>query len=147
MVVQARTRHPFAVNQPGVMSCDEIRYWMGELRRRGWGMHVLSRTLGRPAANPNIQPKIDGRQWIYPSEQKRWSEVLKRILSGELICIPGKKHGRGYTGRAVVATDPQPLVAPTQFVWQRGGLRVQSRGFVRPLPTWRMPDISPGPDV
>ena len=82
--------------RPGVLSQQEIRWWLCELRRRGWGTRLLGRTIG--LRNPQcVMAKADGRQWIYPSEQIRMSRQIKRILSGELRCVPGKP-GRGNRG-------------------------------------------------
>jgi hypothetical protein len=96
------------------MSVEEIRWWLTELRRRrGWGTRVLGRTMG--LRNPQcVMAKADGRQWIYRCEQIRMSYVLKRIISGELVCINGKP-GRGNAGKAVIADHPQPLRRPLQW--------------------------------
>jgi hypothetical protein len=59
--------------------------------------------------NPQcVMAKADGRQWVYPREQIRMSHQLRRIISGEFVCINGKP-GRGNAGKAVIADHPQPL--------------------------------------
>jgi hypothetical protein len=96
------------------MSVEEIRWWLLELlRRRGWGTRVLGRTMG--LRNPQcVMAKADGRQWIYRGEQIRMSHQLRRIISGEFVCINGKP-GRGNAGMAVIADHPQPLRLPIQW--------------------------------
>jgi hypothetical protein len=42
-----------------------------------------------PAKPSNIWRKAKGKEWIYPTEQVRMSRQIKRILSGELVCVPG----------------------------------------------------------
>jgi len=105
--------NPFRhARRPDVMSQQEIRWWIQELRRRGWRQNCLGRTLG--LANPrNVWRKADGREWIYRSEQIRMNYVLKRIISGELVQLEGGKRGRpdlnGHVAKAVIADHPQPL--------------------------------------
>jgi hypothetical protein len=113
------------------MSVEEIRWWLKELlRRHGWGTRVLGRTMG--LRNPQcVMAKADGRQWIYPREQVRMSYVLKRIISGELICIPG----RGHKGKAVIADNPVRLRMPLRMKFD---VRTGRVGFVPlelPAPT------------
>jgi hypothetical protein len=72
------------------MSQQEICWWLRELRRRyGWGTRVLGRTLGL-SNEAAVERKANGKEWIYPCEQIRMSYVLRRIISGELVCINGK---------------------------------------------------------
>jgi hypothetical protein len=107
------------------MSVEEIRWWLTELRRRGWGTRVLGRTMG--LRNPQcVMAKADGRQWIYPREQIRMSYVLRRIISGELVCINGKP-GRGNAGKAVLADNPVPLKMPLRMNFD---IRTGRVGFV-----------------
>jgi len=89
------------------MSVEEIRWWLTELLDRGWGRNVLARTLGLTQER-TLRAKASGKAWIYRTEQIRMSYVLKRIISGELVCINGKP-GRGNAGNAVIADRPQPL--------------------------------------
>jgi len=111
--------NPFRqARRPDVMSQQEIRWWIQELRRRGWRQNCLGRTLG--LANPrSVWRKADGREWIYRSEQIRMSYVLRRIISGELVQLEGGKRGRpdlnGRVAKAVIADHPQPLHQPPQF--------------------------------
>jgi hypothetical protein len=96
------------------MSQQEIRWWLTELRRRyGWGTRVLGRTLGL-ANEAAVERKANGKEWIYPCEQIRMSYALKRIISGELVCIDGKP-GRGNAGKAVIADHPVPLHQPPRW--------------------------------
>jgi hypothetical protein len=110
-----------------MMSVDEIRYWLPELRRRGWGRHNLRRTLAMKA--DCLNQKASGRQWIYKCEQRRWSRQLERIIAGELVPV------RGVPGhvkdKAVLAPHPQPLVPSTQFAYdlKRGRLHLVARNF------------------
>jgi hypothetical protein len=71
------------------MSVDEIRWWLTELGRRGWGTRVWGRTMGLRTPQC-VMAKADGRKWIYPREQIRMSHQLRRIISGEFVCINGK---------------------------------------------------------
>jgi hypothetical protein len=127
------------------MSVEEIQWWIRELlRRRGWGMRVLGRTLG--LANPcNISRKSDGREWIYPTEQVRMSRQIKRILSGELVCVPGKAgrvKGGGYkAGKAVVAVHPVPLVPPYKQVLDVDHLLKRGVGRLKLVPAYTEPAL------
>ena len=104
---------------PGMLSEQEIRWWLLELRRRGWPTRLLGRTMG--LRNPQcVMAKADGRQWIYPAEQVRMSRQIKRIISGELVCKPGRagrpdRHGNGR-GKALLAAHPVPLTSPLKMV-------------------------------
>jgi len=90
------------------MSQAEIRWWLTELRRRyGWGTRVLGRTMGL-SNEAHLDGKASGKQWIYRGEQIRMSYQLRRIISGELVCMNGAP-GRGHAGKAVIADRPQPL--------------------------------------
>jgi len=110
-------RRPRYTPPPHVMSQQEIRWWIQELRRRGWRQSCLGRTLG--LANPrNVWRKADGREWIYRSEQIRMSYVLRRIISGELVQLEGREIKGAFPGRvarAVLADRPEPLHQPAQF--------------------------------
>jgi hypothetical protein len=131
------------------MSQQEIRWWLTELRRRGWGTRVLGRTVG--LRNPHcVMAKADGRQWIYPREQIRMSRQIKRILSGELVCKPGRagrpdRHGDG-PGKAVLAEHPVPLVPPNKRVldvdllFRRGAVRFKLVPAYEP-PALKVPDF------
>lgn len=122
----------------GVMSCDEIRYWLNELMRRGWGHKHLARLLGRerPERNP-IKRKANGKEWIYWGEQVRYSRQIKRILSGELIQVGQKKRFDSKDPyRAVLAKNPVPLVPPSRWVYD-GRLRLVPWGFEPPLPSFQ----------
>ena len=114
-----------------MMSGDEVRYWLIELRKRhGWGSRVLGRTIGLRQVG-QICPKSDGRAWLYLGEHVRAARQIERILAGELVCIPGKagrKADGGYhLGRAVIAKDPKPLVGPMRFAYD---LKSGRLGFI-----------------
>lgn len=106
---------------PGVMTVEEIRYWLLALpAKHGWEKLALSRTLGiKDRTSGSIRGKARGTQWIYRTEQKRFSQVLKRIIAGELVCVPWQRAVRGY---AVIADHPVPLPQPVQyqFSFKRG---------------------------
>ena len=138
-------------HRPGVLSQQEIRWWLCELRRRGWGTRVLGRTMG--LRNPQcVMAKADGRQWIYRSEQIRMSRQLKLILSGELVCIPGRP-GRGHEGKAAIADHPVPLNPGMRFSYdvRLGRLKLIPREPPAPcLPSFRILLDNPpkwGPDL
>jgi hypothetical protein len=93
------------------MSTDEIRWWLMELHRQGWSWQCLGRTLG--ISRPDMHGKADGSNWIYRSEQIRFSFMLKRIISGELVQV-----GRGtayHQHQAVQADHPQPVRTPPHW--------------------------------
>lgn len=66
------------------------------------------------------------------------SYVLKRIISGELVCIPGKR-GRvkgGYQpGKAVIADHPVPLRMPLRWWYDMKARRVRIEPMEVPVPT------------
>jgi len=100
------------------MSVETIRWWLVELKRRGWPTRLLGRTMG--LRNPQcVMAKADGRQWIYEGEQIRMSHQLRRIISGELVPRPAKSRSYGdreqRPGVAVIADHPQPLRLPIQW--------------------------------
>lgn len=132
---------------PGVMSCEEIRWWMDELRRRGWNRGVTQRALGMRHHNWR---KATGKSWIYPGEQIRFSRALKRIIRGEVVMQPtGRRSGRRdrFTGlqqvqRAVVIEcNPQPLRMPMQVRYdlRAGGFRLSPKELPpeNPLPDFK----------
>ena len=117
-----------------MMAGDEVSYWMVELRRtHGWGFKVLGRTLGlgRPE---HLGCKASGQAWLYGRERARAARQIERILSGELVCIRGRRHGRGYLARAVLAEHPKPLVGPMAFTYDLKGGRVRFVPRDRPPP-------------
>jgi hypothetical protein len=73
----------------------------------------MGRTMGLRTPQC-VMAKADGRKWIYPREQIRMSHQLRRIISGEFVCINGKP-GRDNAGKAVIADHPQPLRLPIQW--------------------------------
>ena len=107
---------------PGVMSCEEIRWWIMEVwKRQGWGSNVLARYLGMHKNATTPRRKALGVEWIYPREQIRFSHRLDRIISGEVVCRPGRrgwpKYGVGVRGEAVLADVPKPLEQPRTWAW------------------------------
>lgn len=129
----ARRLRPQWQSRPEVLSQAEIRWWLTELRRRGWGTRVLGRTMG--LRNPQcVMAKADGRQWIYPTEQRRMSRQLARIISGQLVCIPADKPGRGHAGKAVLVAHPTPLRLPTRMRYDMRCRRVRFEPMEVPAP-------------
>ena len=120
--------HPHLRSQPDVMSCDEIRYWINALTsEHGWGSHCLTRTLG--LHNPGSMMSKLKRSWIFPSEQIRLSRQLKRIISGELICVSANNRGKASRLDAVVADNPVPLQRPARLAYDFSTGRLR---WVRP---------------
>jgi hypothetical protein len=75
---------------------------------------------------------------------------IKRILSGELVCIPGKPgrvKGGGYkAGKAVVAAHPVPLVPPYKQVLDVEHLLKRGVGRLKLVPAYepaalKLPDF------
>lgn len=91
---------------------------MWELVRRGWNRGEMQRALGMRKGNYR---KMLGKEWIYPTEQIRFSRQLRRIISGELVLqerVPRQINGNGKPVRDVVlATEPEPLVPPMKKVY------------------------------
>ena len=101
---------------PDVMSCDEIRWWLKALTTRyHWQKKPLARLLG--TERTRFYDKITGKRWLFPSEQIRYSHILKRIISGELVLIPGRRGGcpPKWPGKVVIADFPVPLAQPPRF--------------------------------
>jgi hypothetical protein len=124
-------RHPHLRAPPGVMTCEEIRYWIRELRfNRGWRPVALSNTLGAYDSS-TLMGKLKGK-WIYPGEHIRFSRQLDRIISGELV--PDGVRAR-------VAEHPKPLQASVRMKFDLASGRlgyVQPRvGVVPKLPSFR----------
>jgi hypothetical protein len=105
--------HPHIRSPKGVMSCDEIRYWLRELTaNHGWTFRALARLFGRMRRNgqPNdgaVRSKLN-HSWIYPGDQVVYSRQIDRILSGELV------RRRSH---AVVADHPVPIHRPARMVY------------------------------
>ena len=102
------------------MSCDEIRQWLTFLLPT-WG-----RKLAGVVQCPWVRAKADGRSWIYPTQQVRFSHVLRRIISGELILRDGKP---------VLADHPQPLVRAPKISFSMKTGRVTIAPEPEPAPT------------
>lgn len=126
---------------PDVMSCEEIRWWMRELRRRGWNRGVTQRALGMRFHNW-VKAYPDGA-WIYPGEQIRFSRALGRIIRGEVVMqVTGKSgHGRGQRAQeaVLVVRNQQPLPMPMQMKYD-----MRARRF-RIVPQ-QVPPENPLPD-
>lgn len=112
-------RRPWYKPADDVMSVNEIRYWLKEIpEKHGWRQHAFARALGTKYSE--ILKKVSGKSWIYRTEHLRYSRVLKRIISGELICDPGTPRKRKIViipripPHAVVATNPRPLPQPVR---------------------------------
>ena len=118
------------------MTCDEIRFWLTELRRRGWPMAALGRALG--ANVRSIWRKARGREWIYPTEQIRWSHVLNRIISGELVWM--QDRGGHHKKNVVIAEHRQPLRSPTRIVFDFSSGRCRVTTTAEP-PHNRLPNF------
>ena len=126
-------------HRPWLMSRQEVCWWLHELRRRGWGTRVLGRSMG--LRNPQcVMAKADGRQRIYETEWIRMSRQIKRILNGELRCVPGKP-GRGNSGKAVLAEHPVPLVPPTKMVLDVEHLLRHGIGRFKLVPAYESPAL------
>lgn len=105
--------HPHIRSPEGVMSCDEIRFWIRELMdNHGWGGRLLARVLALPDRGA-LMSKLR-RSWIYPGEQVRLSGQLDRIISGELVPVNGGQNRAGY---ARVADHPRPLELPARLAY------------------------------
>jgi hypothetical protein len=114
------------------MSCEEIRFWLQELHRRGWQWPALGRALGL-AIPRNANRKAQGKEWIYRSEQIRMSYMLKRILAGELV--PGGGRGVKHDPyRVAIAENPRPITRPPAWHIDLARGRVELR-----VPDWPVP--------
>jgi hypothetical protein len=116
------------------MSCDEIRYWIRELREHhGWPGRLLARTLGLPDKGA-LMSKLR-RSWIYPGEQIRFSRQLDHIISGELVPQRLRAPSGQMRWEAVVADHPVPLQKAARLAYdlKTGRLR------------WVQPRMAPDP--
>lgn len=83
---------------------------MRELRRRGWNRGVMQRTLGMKHHNWS---KANGKDWIYPTEQIRFSRQLRKIIAGELVLkVYPRPSAYQRKQDAVLTEKPVPLVPP-----------------------------------
>lgn len=122
MVYRAHNRNqrrPYPIPPPGVMTAEEIRYWLNVLTRKyGWSPIALGRVLGMKHPQ-GIYGKRKGTHWIYRTEQLRFSRVLKRIIDGELIFVPWVRKRvevfPAVPGHAVLADHPVPLPQPVRY--------------------------------
>lgn len=130
--------HPRNRSPPGVMSCDEIRWWVKELRTNPeYGWHhspaQLAKALGFYDVNPasSLKSKIreKNRAWIYPGEQIRMSRQLHLIIAGELVLRP---VGRRW--QIARAETPVRLKNPPRF---RYNLATGSLEWARSVPESR----------
>jgi hypothetical protein len=102
--------------------------------------------MGLP--NPaHVWGKASGKQWIYPTEQIRMSRQLKRIISGELVLVPGKPGGAYQRGKAVLTAHPVPLTSPTRMVFDvehllRHGVERFKQVPAYEPPALRLPDFA-----
>jgi hypothetical protein len=119
------------VPPPDVMSQAEIREWLTFLR-----VNYGHRHLRRLLVCPGWRKKADGREWIYPTQQVRFSHVLKRIIAGEVpeYCpriIPRPRINFDIkTGRFTIAPPEPPrpklpsfkqlLENPPRSIWYGG---------------------------
>jgi hypothetical protein len=132
------------VAPPDCMSCDEIRWWITELLdHHGWPNMALARTLGLKYPT-NLRGHASGRVWLWPTRQMRFSRVLKRIISGELVCRRLKYYKTafpGWSGVAVIADHPVPLkMRPKMQFDLKTGRLSQVSVFERPaakLPSFK----------
>jgi hypothetical protein len=107
--------HPHIRSPQGIMSCEELRYWIRELLEvHHWRPLPLARACGIHTANDraggHIRRKLTGG-WIYPGEQIRFTRGIRRILAGELVCM----HLGGVKWGCVVASHPVPLKLPSRL--------------------------------
>lgn len=135
---------------------------MLELKRRGWTRGVMQRTLGMPHADWR---KANGKEWIYPTEQVRYSRQLRKIISGELVLRQRtrkvKTHGKNLRGvkkqggeagegitlggvpvwDAVIADKPEPLRMPMKMSFDirtgKVGMKPQYLPPENPLPNFK----------
>lgn len=130
---------------PDVMSCEEIRWWMRELRRRGWNRGATQRALGMPKQDWR---KADGKEWIYPREQIRFSRQLGRIIRGEVVL---HEPGFGFHVQdALINPNPTPLRMPMQMKYDMQARRFRLVPMLpppeNPLPNFkRLLDKPPRP--
>jgi len=118
--------HPHIKSPKGVMSCDEIRFWIRYLlEQEGWRPLVLARAIGihtdNRHAGGHVRRKLDADEWIYPGEQIRFTRGLRRVLAGELVC----RHLGGNKWGCVVADNPVPLRLPTRMRYNLAAGRLE----------------------
>lgn len=116
--------HPRLNAPPGVLSCEEIRFYLKELIENpafGWSHAYAALEIAFGMSNPSkqwLKTKIK-RAWIYPAEQIRFSSVIKKILAGEWVPkrLPDGPKGR-MVWMPVRADPPVPISAARQGCWK-----------------------------
>jgi hypothetical protein len=147
--------HPKPLSKPGVLSCEEIRYWLKELFTNpelGWSKTptALARALGYEGtwARQSVKSKIRerNRAWIYPSEQVKLSVTLPRILAGEVepVLLPKPPGRRGLPTWGYRAVEqPQSIVPiPKKVMRFTVGGRLEFDRKAPPAPPPRLPAYS-----
>jgi len=108
--------HPQPLTGRDVMSVEEIRSWLAQLKEDpSWGGGALAQAIGLHCRERRdnlaaLNGKIKGTNWIYPSEQLRFTRQIRKILAGEIVC---RKFGKRFDG--VLAEHPIPLRASTRL--------------------------------
>lgn len=108
------------------MSTEELRYYIAFLIER-WPKKCLARTLGAYDYG-SLASKLK-KSWIYPGEQIRFTRMIDRILSGELVPVRGGGRGSRIRDEAVVASNPIPMADPPRLKYS---LKERRLGWVAP---------------
>ena len=116
--------HPRTKAPPGVLSQEEIRFYLKELIENpafGWShaYHALEVAFGMSQPRKHwLRTKLK-RAWIYPGEQIRFSRAIQQILAGELVpkrvINPDKRRVVWMPARADV---PVPLKVARGGCWK-----------------------------
>lgn len=97
-----------------VMDAEEVVNWIRLLLdepKYGWWFDPMcvAKALGFVGQAQMRRYVFIGKPLTIPL-QKYASRQLRRIISGELVCVPGLKRGR-QIGLAVLAANPKPIFA------------------------------------
>lgn len=142
VTTDARLPYRNELRAKGVMSCEEIKWWIREFSTNpAWNWTRNKTNLARALGfNNHPLPTMNGKlktAWIYPTEQVRLSERIRLIRDGYLV-----PYYNIFPHSFEYANPPRPPVRPPTKMTVHtvaGGARLTLEPPETPTP--RMPDF------